>query len=304
MTAASPPEDIWSDWILHRRGGGDPAYDAAVRADMMRFADRALDGAALRPHMTLVGAGDGLVAFRAIERIGPTLEVILTDISPALLAHAEALAIARGIRGQCRFVTSSANDLAAVADASVDAVITRSVLAYVADKPAALRAFHRILKPGGRLSLAEPAFQDEAFEVVALRDRLEAASRAGDTPDRILQLMHRWKSAHYPDTLEAMARQPITSYGERDLFRMVGAAGFAHTHLELHLDAGPSSITTWDTFLDVAPHPLAPSPRQVFAERFTAEERTLLERALRPLVETPGLTTTSRMIYVTADKPA
>ncbi|MEW6645455.1 MAG: methyltransferase domain-containing protein [Pseudomonadota bacterium] len=304
MTNAFAPADIWSDWILHHRSGNDPDHDAAVRATMARFADRALDGAALGPGMVLadIGAGDGLVAFRAIERIGPSLQVILTDISPALLAHAEDMANARGVLSQCRFVDSPADDLSPIADGSVDAVVTRSVLAYVADKPAALRAFHRILKPGGRLSLAEPVFQDEAFEVVALRQRLDAAAQAGEPPDRLLQLMHRWKSAHYPDTLAGMANNPITNTTERDLFRMVTAAGFADTHLELHLDAAVNHVTSWQTFIDIAPHPWALPLRRLLAERFTAKERAMFEQALRPLVETHQLAATSRMTYVTARK--
>jgi len=306
MTSAfAPPADIWSDWILHHRSGDDPDHDAVVRATMARYADRVLDGATLGPNMVLadIGAGEGLVAFRAIDRVGSSLQVILTDISPALLAHAEDLANQRGVLDQCRFIACPADDLAPIADASVDAVVTRSVLAYVTDKPAALRAFHRILKPGGRLSLAEPAFQDEAFEVVALRYRLDAAAQAGEKPDRILELMHRWKSAHYPDTLAAMANNPITNTTERDLFRMVAAAGFTDTHLELHLDITESRITSWKTFLDIAPHPWAQPLRRLLADRFTAKERTVFEQALRPLVETQRLPATSRMIYVTATKP-
>jgi ubiquinone/menaquinone biosynthesis C-methylase UbiE len=38
----------------------------------------------------------------------------------------------------------------------VDAVTTRSVLIYVKDKRRASEEFHRVLKPGGRLSIFEP----------------------------------------------------------------------------------------------------------------------------------------------------
>jgi ubiquinone/menaquinone biosynthesis C-methylase UbiE len=41
-------------------------------------------------------------------------------------------------------------------DASVDAVTTRSVLIYVAQKQQVIHEFCRVLKPGGRLSLFEP----------------------------------------------------------------------------------------------------------------------------------------------------
>ena len=42
--------------------------------------------------------------------------------------------------------------------------------AYVPDKAATFREFHRVLKPGGRISLAEPIMQDDAFEACAWAD--------------------------------------------------------------------------------------------------------------------------------------
>lgn len=51
------------------------------------------------------------------------------------------------------FVRVAAEDLSTIADA---VVTTRSVLIYVDDKAAAFRAFHRVLKAGGRLSIFEP----------------------------------------------------------------------------------------------------------------------------------------------------
>ncbi|WP_348240817.1 methyltransferase domain-containing protein, partial [Salmonella enterica] len=51
---------------------------------------------------------------------------------------------------------TGAETLEGIADSSVDVVTTRSVLIYVDDKAAAFAAFHRVLKPGGRVSLFEP----------------------------------------------------------------------------------------------------------------------------------------------------
>src|ERR1700677_2289289 len=191
--------DIWSEWLLHRRHADDPAYARVVQDVVERYADRVLDGAQLAAGMTMVdvGAGEGLMAFRAVDRIGPSLHVTLTDVSIPMLRSAESAAVQRNVRAQCRFLHGTADDLKGIADASVDVVVTRAVLAYVADKKAALRECFRILKPGGRLSIAEPILQDDAFYARALRRRVEDPTQP---PDRFLTLLHRWRAAQFPDT--------------------------------------------------------------------------------------------------------
>jgi ubiquinone/menaquinone biosynthesis C-methylase UbiE len=297
-----PVSDVWSEWLLHHRHADDPAYAHVVQAVVEGYANRLLDGAQLAPGMTLVdvGAGEGLVAFRAIERIGPSLRVTLTDVSAPMLRYAESVAIARNVRTQCTFLQCSADKLEGIADASADVVATRAVLAYVADKKAALGECFRILKPGGRLSIAEPILQDDAFYARALRKRIEDQSQPAD---RFLTLVHRWKAAQFPDTEEACAKSPIANYSERDLLNLVRGAGFAETHLQLHIDVAPSLITSWEVFLGSSPHPWAPSLKQILAERFTPEERQFFEQMVRPTVESGKNLTTERSVYLQAQRP-
>jgi arsenite methyltransferase len=296
--------DVWSDWLLHRRHADDPAYERVVRGVVEGLADRVLDDAKLSPGMILadIGAGEGLLAFRAIERVGPTLQVVLTDISGAMLRHAEVLAVQRGVSSQCRFLECSAESLNGIADATVDVVATRAVLAYVADKSTALREFYRVLKPDGRISIAEPILQDEAFFATALRKRLDAQ---GPQPqDRFLTLMHRWKAAQFPDTEEQCAKSPIVNYSERDLLNFAHSAGFADIHLQLNIDVTPSPITSWDVFVGSSPHPWAPSLSHILAAQFTPEERQFFEQIMRPIVESGKNLTTNRMVYLNAKRPA
>jgi len=294
---------VWSEWLLHRRHADDAQYGDIVRTAVQGYADRVLDGAQLVPGMTLVdvGAGEGLVAFRAIDRVGAALRVVLTDISPPMLRYAESVAVQRNVRSQCTFVECTAERLSGVAEASADVVTTRAVLAYVADKSAALREFHRVLKPGGRISLAEPILQDDAFYARALRKRVEDKGSA--PADRFLTLLHRWKAAQFPDTEERCANSPIANYSERDLLNIVRGAGFGEIHLQLHIDVMPSLITSWEVFLGTTPHPLAPSLNQILAERFTPEERQYFEQMLRPTVEAGKSITTDRVAYLQAKKP-
>jgi arsenite methyltransferase len=295
--------DVWSEWLLHLRHADDPAFAHVVRAEVERYADRVLDAARLAPGMTLadIGAGEGLIAFRAIDRIGHTLRVLIADVSAAMLRHAESLAIQRHVQGQCTFLQCSADRLDDIPDASVDVITTRAVLAYVSDKSAALREFHRVLKPGGRISIAEPILQDEAFVATALRTMIETKSVRSQ--DRFLPLLHRWKSAQYPDTHEKIANSPIANYSERNLFDFVRRSGFVEIHLELHIDMLPSIITSWEVFLAGSPHPWAPPLSTVLKEQFTPEERQLFEQIMRPIVESPDAMTTTRIAYLNAVKP-
>lgn len=306
VMGAAAPGDEWSGWLLNRRHGGDAAQAARVREVVGGYVERVLDavladGAMLAPGMAMadIGSGEGVVAWRAIERAGPGLRVVLTDISAPLLRHAQARAQALGVAAQCRFVECGAERLEGIESASLDAVTSRSALAYVADKPAALAEIFRVLKPGGRVSLAEPVFRDEAQAACAMRVLLE---RAG-TADALLPLLHKWKAAQFPDTEAAMAASPLTSYGERDLLRLAQKAGFAALHMELHVDVRPNETTDWAVFCAAAPHPWAPGLGEIMAARFSPGERRVLEAALRPEVEAGRLTTASRMVFLSAKKP-
>ena len=298
-----PERDVWSDWLLHGRDGGDPHYARALRALVERYVERVLAGAALQPGETFadVGAGEGLLALRALELTGGDLQVWLTDLSAPLLRHAQQLAEQRGLAQRCRFLCATAERLTGIADESLDAITTRSVLAYVADKTAALREFHRVLRPGGRISIGEPIFQDEAVAAQAMRAVIGANAPEAVSP--LLRLMHRWKASQFPDTDEAIRASAIASYSARDLVRFAQNAGFVDVHLELHIDALPSIVRTWEVFINTAPHPLAPPLSAIMAEKFTPSERELFERSMRPVIEDPRAVSTERMAYLTARKP-
>ncbi|HVC48716.1 MAG TPA: methyltransferase domain-containing protein [Burkholderiales bacterium] len=294
--------DVWTEWLFHRRHADDPVYHQSVQARVNKYADHVLEAAHLAPDMTLadIGSGEGLVAFRAIERIGPSLKLILTDISAPMLSHAEKSAIQRGVRSQCRFLECPAENLKEIADASVDIITTRAVLAYVQNKTAALCEFHRILKPGGRISIAEPIFQDEAFAARALKHAVDA--QTPQTHDRFLILLHRWKASQFPDNEEQMTKNPLTNYSERDLLRFTQNSGFTEIHMELHIDVLPSPVISWKTFLNNSPHPWAPSLNSVMDTQFSSEEQQFFEQILRPAIEAPSVTT-DRIVYLTAKKP-
>ena len=82
--------------------------------------------------------------------------MIFSDISQPLLDRCRSAAELAGVLDSVGFVQASADGLSPIADRTVDVVTTRSVLIYVDRKDVAFREFHRVLRPGGRLSLFEP----------------------------------------------------------------------------------------------------------------------------------------------------
>ena len=90
------------------------------------------------------------MSFAALERVGASGTVIFSDVAQGLVDHCRAEAERLGVVARSRFVRASADDLAAIANSSVDAVTVRSVLNHAPTeaKPPALRQFFRVLRPG------------------------------------------------------------------------------------------------------------------------------------------------------------
>src|SRR5450631_1375400 len=305
LTVALPSgkeNDSWLEWLSATRHGGDAAYAAALQPLLDDIRGRLLDHARLEPGMRIadVGSGAGFAGFGALER-EPTSEITFVDISPALLAHACDAAQRRGVAGRCRFVNASAEALDAIADHSTDIVLVRAVLAYLSDRGAAIREFRRILRPGGRISIVEPIFQDQAFAVAGLASQL----RSGDCgpAGRYLELLHRWRSAHFPDSVAEIQRDPLTSFSERDLLRLLENAGFVEVHVRLHIDSIRALPMPWAAFLASSPYADAPSMGEVLQTRFAPDEQTEFERLFRTDIEAGTTVERNVNAYLFAQTP-
>jgi len=99
-----------------------------------------------------VAAGAGEQTLRAARRAGPTGRVLATDISPAILRHAQAAARAAGLANvETRELDGESHD--ELPAASFDAAISRVGLIYFPDQQRALAGIRQALRPGGRLSV-------------------------------------------------------------------------------------------------------------------------------------------------------
>ena len=96
-----------------------------------------------------VAAGAGDQTLDVARRIGPSGEVVATDISPGILALAEQNAVRAGV-GNVRCHLADAQSLG-LDDALFDAAICRLGLMFLPDPLAGLVEIRRVLKPGARL---------------------------------------------------------------------------------------------------------------------------------------------------------
>jgi ubiquinone/menaquinone biosynthesis C-methylase UbiE len=294
--------DRWAAWILDRRFGGDPEVAEQTMGNLTRVRDRVLEGADVHEGDVLldVGAGDGLIAFGALPLVGDRGRVVVSDISQDLLDVSRELARDLDVLDRCDFVVAQAEDLAPVASESVDVVTTRSVVIYVKEKQRAFDAFHRVLKPGGRLSMFEP-INRYAFP--------EPEGRyLGFDVEPVAPLARRVKDAY--DELSGKQDSTLTDFDERDLLVFAERAGFRKVDLtyEAGFEHGAGMLwggggeVSWDAFLRIAPNPLAPTLAEMIDHALSPEEAERFVAYVRPLFEAKEGTSRSAVAYLRAVK--
>ncbi len=99
-----------------------------------------------------LGSGAGLDAIIASWAVGSTGKVIGVDLNPSMCLKAQAHAAATGTTMECH--EGRMEDIP-VPDASVDVVISNGVINLSFEKRRAVEEMHRVLKPGGRISITD-----------------------------------------------------------------------------------------------------------------------------------------------------
>ena len=109
-----------------------------------------------------LGCGAGTDLLIAAQMTGPAGRAIGVDMTPAMLTRARASADAMALEGV--ELHEALIESLPLADASVDVVISNGVIDLVPDKDAVLDEIDRVLRPGGRLQLADVVIHHEVSE--------------------------------------------------------------------------------------------------------------------------------------------
>ena len=108
-------------------------------------------------HVVDCGSGAGTDSLIAARMVSPTGRVIGVDMTTEMLSKARRNASELGMTN-VEFREGYLESLP-VADNWADVIISNGVLNLVPDKDASLREMHRVLKPGGRIQIADIALQ-------------------------------------------------------------------------------------------------------------------------------------------------
>jgi arsenite methyltransferase len=109
-----------------------------------------------------LGCGAGTDLLIAAQMTGPNGRVIGIDMTPAMLEHAHTSAREMGLENVQ--LHESLIESLPLEDASVDVVISNGVIDLVPDKDAVFDEIDRVLRPGGRLQIADIVIHTEVSE--------------------------------------------------------------------------------------------------------------------------------------------
>jgi SAM-dependent methyltransferase len=214
-------------------GCGGPAseaigYAAADRAAAPEGADLGLGCgnpqaiAELAPGETVLdlGAGAGFDVFLAARRVGPTGRVIGVDMTPEMVSRARSYALEDGVEN-VDFRLGEIEHLP-VADGSVDVILSNCVINLSPDQAAVYREAFRVLRPGGRLAIADvvalaPMPDELKQDVAALTGCVAGAARVEEVEAHLAAAGFRDVSVDIDDRSRDVVRDWMPGRGLENL---------------------------------------------------------------------------------------
>jgi ubiquinone/menaquinone biosynthesis C-methylase UbiE len=127
--------------------------------DMLRWmgpvSDQLIRSAGIRPGQTVldVATGTGQPALAIAKIVGQNERVVGVDLSPEMLEVAKEEAASQGLTNVVDFQVVKDESLSMFSDNTFDSVVCRNGLMFMPDPVKALKAFFRVLKPGGKASV-------------------------------------------------------------------------------------------------------------------------------------------------------
>lgn len=167
-------------------------YDAGLLARVPSGATESFAGvghffdlADLQPGESVVdlGSGSGMDAFYAAGRVGPTGHVYGVDFTREQLDKATRLAADAGL-AQVEFCEGRVEALP-LDDACADCVISNGVINLCPDKRAVFAEAARVLRPGGRLAIADIITEHALSEVIVCNADLWASCIGGAAQEQV-----------------------------------------------------------------------------------------------------------------------
>ncbi len=136
---------------------------------------------AVRPGDVLldVGSGSGTDAFVALGLVGDAGRVIGLDLTERMREKLRANAVEAGA-ANLEILEGNAESIP-LPEASVDVVTSNGVLNLVPDKPKGVGEIHRVLRPGGRLQVADIVLSRTPSEACRSKPELWAECIVGAT---------------------------------------------------------------------------------------------------------------------------
>src|SRR5207247_3496765 len=131
------------------------------------------------------------------------------------------------------------------------------------DKPAAFAEFHRVLRPGGRVSLFEPINRFGVRPDTPERFWMYPAGELRDEARKVFAVFE----AIQPES------DPMLDFDERDLIAQAEEAGFFPVELALHAEIGAPKPVKWEIFLNSSGNPKIPTYAEAMEQALTPEER-------------------------------